>query len=58
MVTILVRLGVLLVTLYAVSKWIIAPIVVVRITDAGLITAVVCSVIVLLTVVLPFVIKK
>lgn len=51
----LFRSIILLTILFAVSKWIIVPLCVINLTTQGLIAVVICSVMVLLTVVLPFV---
>jgi len=57
MVKMLVRFAMLISTLYAISEWLIIPIVTIRISDPALITCLICSIILMVIIVLPFVMK-
>ena len=58
MTKMLVKFGMLIATIYTVSKWLIIPVVSVRISDPALITVLICSIVVMLTIVLPFIMIK
>ena len=54
----LIRLGIFIAAIFTTSKYLIVPIITTRISDPALITIFICSIIIMLSVVLPFIIRE
>ncbi len=54
----IIRTFLLIVILFTFSKFILLPFIVVKITDPTLITILICSFVIMLTTIIPFIIRK